>query len=269
MAVRPTPTAIANLAAEGVTDGVSLVGDVLQDLAARTAAEVADPAVLLGIEAALRGDAPGLRLAPGEYLLATVHRAANRDAAALRSWAHLLGAVARPERPVILPLHPGTAVALASAGIEVPEVVRVVPPVGYRTSLALQLHAAAVLTDSGGVQREAAWLGVPCLVLRDVTEWTEAVADSGGLMVTVGLDAERARAMGGSPRRTWPRGSPPIGPRGWSWRRPEPPTRLRRSSSGLGSASRGEGRDVRPERHDGRRPDPQGGGIPPGRRATS
>ena len=63
-----------------MTDGVSLVGDVLQDLAARTAAEVADPAVLLGIEAALRGDAPGLRLAPGEYLLATVHRAANRDA---------------------------------------------------------------------------------------------------------------------------------------------------------------------------------------------
>ena len=75
----PTPT-VANLAAEGVTDGVLLVGDVLQDLAARTAAEVADPAVLAGIEAGLRGDAPGLHLAPGAYLLATVHRAANRDA---------------------------------------------------------------------------------------------------------------------------------------------------------------------------------------------
>jgi UDP-GlcNAc3NAcA epimerase len=95
---------------------------------------------------------------------------------------------------VVLPHHPGTAVALADAGVAMPDAVRVVPPVGYRTSLALQLHAAAVLTDSGGVQREAAWLGVPCLVLRDVTEWTEAVADSGGLMVTVGLDAERARA---------------------------------------------------------------------------
>jgi UDP-N-acetylglucosamine 2-epimerase len=190
----PTPTAVANLAAEGVTDGVSLVGDVLQDLAVRTAAQVADPAVLAGIEATLRPDAAGIRLAPGEYLLATVHRAANRDAEALRAWAELLGAVARPERPVILPLHPGTGVALAAAGVAIPDAVRVVPPVGYRTSLALQLHAAAVLTDSGGVQREAAWLGVPCLVLRDVTEWTEAVADSGGLMVTVGLDAERARA---------------------------------------------------------------------------
>ena len=79
------------------------------------------------------------------------------------------------------------------------------PPVGYRTLAALQLHAAAVLTDSGGVQREAAWLGVPCLVLRDVTEWTEAVAESGGLMVTVGLDAERARAELARPRAAGPR----------------------------------------------------------------
>ena len=58
--------------------------------------------------------------------------------------------------------------------------------------MTLQLHAAAVLTDSGGVQREAAWLGVPCLVLRSTTEWVEAVADSAGRMVVVGLDADRA-----------------------------------------------------------------------------
>jgi UDP-N-acetylglucosamine 2-epimerase len=61
-------------------------------------------------------------------------------------------------------------------------------------TLALQLHAAAVLTDSGGVQREAAWLGVPCLVLRDRTEWVEAVETSGGRMVVVGADAGRAVA---------------------------------------------------------------------------
>jgi UDP-N-acetylglucosamine 2-epimerase len=198
----PTATAVANLAAEGLTDGVALVGDVLQDLAARTAAEVADPAVLVGIEAALRADPGGdgagpaapLRLRPGAYLLATIHRAANRDAAALAAWAELLGAVARPERPVVLPLHPGTRAALATAGVTLAPDVHAVPPVGYRASLALQLHAAAVLTDSGGVQREAAWLGVPCLVLRDVTEWVEAVEASDGLMVVVGLDAERARS---------------------------------------------------------------------------
>ena len=190
----PTPTAVANLAAEGVTQGVTLVGDVLQDLAARTAAEVADPAVLLGVEAALRREAPGLRLRPGGYVLATVHRASNRDASALRAWADLLGAIAREKRPVVLPMHPGTLAAIAAAGIALSPDVHVVGPVGYRTSLALQLHSAAVVTDSGGVQREAAWLGVPCLILRNVTEWTEAVAESAGLMVVVGLDVERAQA---------------------------------------------------------------------------
>jgi UDP-GlcNAc3NAcA epimerase len=190
----PTPTSVANLSAEGIVDGVTLVGDVLQDLAARTAAEVADPAVLVGIEAALRRESRGLRLRPGGYVLATVHRAANRDVAALRAWADLLGAIARDRRPVVLPLHPGTLAAIAAAGIALAPDVHVVGPVGYRTSLALQLHSAAVLTDSGGVQREAAWLGVPCLILRTVTEWTEAVEESGGLMVVVGLDAERAQA---------------------------------------------------------------------------
>ena len=86
------------------------------------------------------------------------------------------------------------AAALASAGIPLAPEVRVVPPQGYRTTLSLQLHAAAVLTDSGGVQREAAWLGVPCLILRDRTEWVEAVADSGGRMVVVGLDGTKATA---------------------------------------------------------------------------
>ena len=67
-----------------------------------------------------------------------------------------------------------------------------IDPQGYRTSLALQLHAAAVVTDSGGIQREAAWLRVPCLVLRGTTEWVEAVAESDGRMVVVGLDAGKA-----------------------------------------------------------------------------
>jgi UDP-N-acetylglucosamine 2-epimerase len=66
--------------------------------------------------------------------------------------------------------------------------VRVITPQGYRTTLALQLHAAAVLTDSGGVQRESAWLDVPCLVLRSATEWVEAVAGSRGRIRVVGVD---------------------------------------------------------------------------------
>lgn len=181
----PTPTAVENLAREGIVVGVTRVGDVMQDLAARFAPLVRDPAAL----------APaGMDLAPGGYLFATIHRAENREPDAIASWSRLLERVAGSERPVVLALHPGTRVALEASGIELPGTVRVIAPQGYRTTLALQLHAAAVLTDSGGVQRESAWLGVPCLVLRDRTEWLEAVAGSAGRMVVVGLDAERAAA---------------------------------------------------------------------------
>jgi UDP-N-acetylglucosamine 2-epimerase len=185
----PTPAAVANLAAEGITAGVALVGDLMQDLAARVAAEVRDPAILATLPVA---SALGLR--PGAYVFATIHRAENRAPAAIAAWSALLGAVARPDRPVVLALHPGTKAALDAAGVELPADVAAVPPQGYRTTLALQLHAAAVATDSGGVQREAAWLGVPCLIVRDRTEWVEAVEGSGGRMVVVGRDAARAAA---------------------------------------------------------------------------
>ncbi len=188
----PTPTAVENLAAEGITVGATLVGDLMQDLAARVAADVRDPGVLDEVGARLAIGAVALR--PGRYLFATIHRADNREPAALRAWAALLDAAASPDRPVILALHPGTRVALEREGVASGPNVRIVEPLGYRSSLALQLHAAAVLTDSGGVQREAAWLGTPCLVLRPTTEWVEAVAQSDGRMVVVGLDREKAVA---------------------------------------------------------------------------
>jgi UDP-N-acetylglucosamine 2-epimerase len=188
----PTPTAVENLAAEGITTGVVLVGDLMQDLAARVAAEVRDPAVLDGIAERLARWRAGLDLRPGGYLFATIHRAENREPDAIRAWAGLLRAVALPERPVVLALHPGTRVGLDREGVDPGPDVIVVEPRGYRTSLALQLHAAAVLTDSGGVQREASWLGTPCLVLRRSTEWVETLAASGGRMAVIGLDADRA-----------------------------------------------------------------------------
>ncbi|MFN8629428.1 MAG: UDP-N-acetylglucosamine 2-epimerase (non-hydrolyzing) [Chloroflexota bacterium] len=170
----PTPAAVANLAAEGITSGVLAVGDLMQDLAARVGREVRDPSALAAVSSAL-----GLALVPGGYAFATVHRAENRDPEAMRAWASILADAARA-RPVVLALHPGTAAALTAAGIALSAGVHVVPPQGYRTTLTLQLHAAAVLTDSGGVQREAAWLRTPCLILRDRTEWVEAVAESEG-----------------------------------------------------------------------------------------
>ena len=195
----PTPAAVANLAAEGIARGVIEVGDLMLDLAARTSAEVRDPAVFAAVAARLAvpiaaagraAFAPAL--SPGGYLFATVHRAENRSTEALRAWTALLGAAATPERPVILALHPGTAAALGAAGVTLPANVFTIEPQGYRTSLALQLHAAAVLTDSGGVQREAAWLGVPCLVLRSTTEWVETIGSAGSSAVLVGLDRAMA-----------------------------------------------------------------------------
>jgi len=183
----PTEAAVGHLAAEGITSGVLLVGDLMLDLAARMSREVRDPAVLAGI-----GRRLGLRLRPGGYILATVHRAENRSVEAMRAWTSLLGAVAASGRPVILPLHPGTAAVLDAAGIALPDDVTAIEPQGYATTLALQLHAAAVLTDSGGVQRESAWLHVPCLVLRSSTEWTETVGGAGSSAVLVGLDTDRA-----------------------------------------------------------------------------
>ena len=187
----PTPTAVANLAAEGITAGVVEIGDLMQDLASRVSAEVRDPGALVPAGDALAAaGAPDLAavLRPGGFVFATIHRAENREAAALAGWPAILGDAARPDRPVILALHPGTRAALEAAGIALPPGIRVVEPLGYRTSLTLQLHAAAVLTDSGGVQRESAWLGTPCLVLRSTTEWVEAVEGSTGRMVVVGLD---------------------------------------------------------------------------------
>jgi UDP-GlcNAc3NAcA epimerase len=185
----PTPAAVANLAAEGIVAGVLEVGDLMLDLAARVSVEIRDPQVMRSISARL-----GLTLEPGGYLFATVHRAENRNPAAMERWVALLGAAALPERPVVLALHPGTRAALAAAGIALPPGVVTVEPQGYRTSLALQLHAAAVLTDSGGIQRESAWLGVPCLVLRTTTEWVETVGGTGSSAALVGLDLEKAVA---------------------------------------------------------------------------
>jgi UDP-GlcNAc3NAcA epimerase len=182
----PTPNAVENLRSEGLTDGVELVGDLMRDLAARIVPEVCDPSALKAIPFGNQ------ILTQGRYLFATVHRAENRTPEAIRSWVAVLHAVARRDRPVILALHPGTRDALERSGEGLGPNVWVTEPLGYRSSLTLQLHAAAVLTDSGGIQREAGWLGVPCLVLRSSTEWVELLAGSGGQMVLVGLSPDKA-----------------------------------------------------------------------------
>ncbi len=192
----PTATAVTNLAAEGIREGVIEVGDLMQDLASRVAATVLDSDALRQAGDALV-PVDGRRLPgplrPGGFVFATIHRAENREAEALAVWPQILAESVRPGRPVLLALHPGTRSALESAAIALGEDIHVVEPLGYRTSLTLQLHAAAVVTDSGGIQREASWLGTPCVVLRNTTEWVEAVGASDGRLVVAGLDGARVR----------------------------------------------------------------------------
>ena len=182
----PNDLAVDHLRREGVEGQVHRVGDVMRDLAARTLDEVRDESALASIA--------GGTLRTGRFLFATIHRAENRTPDAIRGWVALLDAVARADRPVVLALHPGTRAAMVELGVRPDAAVTVVEPLGYRSSLAAQVHAAAVLTDSGGVQRESAWLGTPCLVLRSSTEWVETTERPDATSVLIGLDPLRARA---------------------------------------------------------------------------
>jgi UDP-GlcNAc3NAcA epimerase len=159
----PSEVAVANLRAEGITEGVHDVGDVMQDACltfAPIARERSSALADAGVE-------------PGRYVLATVHREANARPEPLRAVAEALGSL---DEPVLFPAHPRTRAALEEAGIELAANVLLIPPVGYLDFAALTAQARVVATDSGGAQKEAYWLGVPCVTLRDETEWIETVA---------------------------------------------------------------------------------------------
>jgi UDP-GlcNAc3NAcA epimerase len=176
-----TETAVRNLEREGVAGEVHLVGDVMADvsLAFRDIAEERSPIL------------DELGVAPGSYLVATAHRAGNVDRPErLERLVELLAAM---PVPVVFPLHPRTRLRLEEAGLmDRLGDVRVVAPLGYLDFLKLARHARAILTDSGGVQKEAYLLGVPCVTLRDTTEWVETV--EAGWNVLADLDAEAALA---------------------------------------------------------------------------
>jgi UDP-N-acetylglucosamine 2-epimerase len=175
-----TEGAMANLRRESVAGITELVGDVMVDVAL-----VTQP------HARKRDDLVRARgVEPGEYVLATAHRAGNvDDPARLRRLVHLLTAV---PLPVLLPLHPRTEARLNEAGLFTQlrraERVIVTEPLGYFELTALLCHARAALTDSGGLQKEAYLAGVPCITLRANTEWTETVES--GWNVLVDLDTE-------------------------------------------------------------------------------
>jgi UDP-N-acetylglucosamine 2-epimerase (non-hydrolysing)/UDP-GlcNAc3NAcA epimerase len=181
----PTEAAMENLKAEGLAERARLVGDPMADLALE-----------LGPLAEARSDVLArLDLVRGEYLVATLHRAGNVDEERLLARAvELLFAVGEQYGPVVVPLHPRTHVRLEETGLDkrlrdAPHV-RLVEPLGYLDFSCLLRGSRAVLTDSGGVQKEAYLAGVPCVTLRAETEWVET-AESGWNRL-VGLDLKLA-----------------------------------------------------------------------------
>lgn len=164
----PTPTAVENLKNEGLSgERVSWVGDVMFDAALYFGDRADETSQIL----------KQLNLAPGSYVLATVHRAENTDnLARLQAIFDGLARVSK-EIPVVLPLHPRTRKALDRAGMlaQVGEQIKLIDPVGYIDMVALEKNARLIATDSGGVQKEAYFYGVPCVTLRDETEWVELV----------------------------------------------------------------------------------------------
>jgi len=161
----PTALAVANLAREGLAGRTRLVGDVMADVLLRVRDEVArEPVALL----------PGVPR-PGGYLVATLHRAENTDdTARLRAVA---GALAALPLPVLLLVHPRLAARAAAAELDLARgAVRALPPQPYRATVQLLAGARGLVTDSGGLQKEAFLLGVPCTTLRPETEWPETLA---------------------------------------------------------------------------------------------
>lgn len=187
----PTTVAVRNLASEGLLERMVLVGDLMYELLEKNL-EGLDDSILkeMGLE-------------PRSYILLTVHRAANTDDE--KRLFNILSTLNESRLPVICPLHPRTASQLEKAKIVKRGAIIFVDPLLYRQNMALLRSAALCVTDSGGLQKEAYFLGIPCLTLRERTEWEETV--EAGANLCVGADPERIKAGLENPPKPRPRGS--------------------------------------------------------------
>jgi UDP-N-acetylglucosamine 2-epimerase len=183
----PTQSAIGNLREEGIRSGIFGVGDLMYEHWREQHSRKSTARLPGGICA-------------GEYCLVTAHRAENVDSQERLS--KLVRILKSLDAPVVFPVHPRTRRNLNRlrlwSGLQHSHNVDLISPVTYSESLALISNARIVLTDSGGVQREAHWSGVRCFVLRDTTEWPELLESGKAL---VGLELSRIRTVLSRPRR--------------------------------------------------------------------
>jgi UDP-N-acetylglucosamine 2-epimerase (non-hydrolysing) len=175
----PTGTAIRNLKKEGIIKGVHLTGDVMVDALLQNK-EIAERSAIL----------EELDLKSKKYLVATVHRQSNTDEK--ENLSNIVDAFCDIEEDVVVPVHPRAAKYLKQYGfyekLKETEHVKLIKPLGYFDFLKLINHAKKILTDSGGVQKEAYILKVPCITLRGTTEWIETVDDGWNVLVGASMD---------------------------------------------------------------------------------
>jgi UDP-N-acetylglucosamine 2-epimerase len=177
----PDERSAATLRGEGVAGRIEVVGDVMADASFRLAPIARERSRVL----------ERLELKPGTYVVATIHREANVRPERL---ARIVDGLGRIAGPVIFPAHPRTRSVLG----DVPPNVRVLEPLGYLDMAALSSQARVIVTDSGGLQKEAYWYGVPCVTVRPSTEWVDTV--EAGANVLVDDDPERLAAAVASAR---------------------------------------------------------------------
>lgn len=172
----PTETAVSNLAYEGIRKGVHLVGDVMADV------------LWFNKELAKKNFhvIKKLGLTHGDYAVATIHRPVNTDDREAIS--SIIRAFEKAEISIVFPVHPRTRKYLVEYGLfkRMPKNVRITEPLGYLDMIRLMSNAIKIITDSGGIQKEAYILGIPCITLREKTEWVETLQN--GWNVLVGTD---------------------------------------------------------------------------------
>ena len=191
----PTQTAVENLKREGITNGVHLVGDTMYDAVLEFSEIARERSTILG----------DLDLQAQGYILATVHRPYNTDVP--ENLDSILAAFREIHEPIVFPVHPRTRKKIAELNGKLRDLpnLKMIEPLGYLDMLLLEQNARLVLTDSGGIQKEAYFFGVPCVTLRRETEWVETV--DAGWNVLVGNDRDQiCHATNG---RHWPSGVPP------------------------------------------------------------
>jgi UDP-GlcNAc3NAcA epimerase len=182
----PTITAVNNLTTEGISGKVvTRVGDVMYDAAKFYAAKSAQMSRVLG----------QLQVRSKNFVLATIHRAENTDVPdRLKIILQGLTLVAR-KIPVVLPLHPRTCAMIRKLQLPAPLGVKIIEPVGYLDMIELERNAVVIATDSGGVQKEAYFHRVPCVTLRDETEWTELLASGWNFLCAPVSPAKLAKCI--------------------------------------------------------------------------